>query len=66
MSDLFTAQVVSCQWHFKECAHRQLPYIDVNYHTTFMHYVDMICKVQTYAQFKLYSDGLEHISKENK
>ena len=29
-SDAFMSQVVSCQWHFMECAWRQLPYIDVN------------------------------------
>ena len=59
--DAFMSQVVSCQWHFMECARRQLPYIDVNDKTTFMHYIRMICKAQTYAKYKLYSDGLEHI-----
>ena len=42
--DAFMSQVVSCQWHFMECAQRQLPYIDVNDKTTFMHYIRMICK----------------------
>ena len=64
--DAFMSRVVSCQWHFMECAQRQLPYIDVNDKTTFMHYVRMICKGQTYAKYKLYSDGLEHICRKNK
>ena len=45
--DAFMSWIVSCQWHFMECAWRQLPYIDVNDKTTFMHYVRMICKAQT-------------------
>ena len=64
--DAFMSRVVSCQWHFMECAQRQLPYIDVNDKTTFMHYVRMICKVQTFAKYNLYSDGLEHICRKNK
>ena len=51
---------------FKECAQRQLPYIDVNDQTTFMHYVNMICKAQTYAEYKLYANELEHICRKNK
>ena len=49
-----------------EFAWRQLPYIDVNDKTTFMHYVRMICKAQTFAKYKLYSDRLEHICRKNK
>ena len=64
--DAFMSRVVSCQWHFMECAQRQLPYIGVNDKTTFMHYIRMICKAQTYAEYKLYSDGLEHICRKNK
>ena len=65
--DAFMSRVVSCQWHFMECAWRQLLYqyisiyINVNDKTTFMHYIRMICKAQTYTEYKLYSDGLEHI-----
>ena len=65
-NDAFMSRVVSCQWHFMECAWRQLPYINVNDKTTFMHYVRMICKAQTYAEYKFYSDGLEHICRKNK
>ena len=64
--DAFMSWVVSCEWHFMECAWRQLPYINVNDKTTFMHYVRMICKAQTFAEYKLYSDGLEHICRKNK
>ena len=64
--DAFMSRVVSCQWHFMECAQRQLPYIDVNDKTTFIHYVRMICKAQTFAEYKLYLDGLEHICRKNK
>ena len=64
--DAFMSWVVSCQWHFMECAWRQLPHIYVNDKTTFMHYVRMICKAQTFTEYKLYSDGLEHICRKNK
>ena len=40
----FMSRVVSYQWHFMECAQRQLPYIDVNDKRIFRHYVRMICK----------------------
>ena len=62
----FMSWVVSCQWHFIECAWRQLPYIDQNEKTTYMHYVRMICKAQTWAEYKLYSEGLENICRKNK
>ena len=64
--DAFMSRVVSCQWHFMECARKQLPYIDVNDKTSFMHYIRMICKAQTFAEYKLYSDGLENICRKNK
>ena len=60
------SRVVSCQWHFMECARRQLPYIDVNDKTSLMHYIRMICKAQTFAEYKLYSHGLENICRKNK
>ena len=49
-SDAFMSWIVSCQWHFMECVRRQLPHINVNDKTTFMHYVRIICKGQTFAK----------------
>ena len=42
-----------------------VPHINFN-DKTFMHYVRMICKGQTFAEYKLYSDALEHICRKNK
>ena len=35
-------QIVSCQWHFKQCAHRQLPNIRADDQACFMFYVNRI------------------------
>ena len=64
--DEFMHQVVSCQWHFKQCAKRQLNKIDPNDRATFWHLVCKICTAQMYAEYKKYSDGLEHICRKNK
>ena len=37
--DEFMERVVSCQFHFKQCARRQLKNIDENDQATFMHLV---------------------------
>ena len=63
--DAFMVRVVSCQWHFKQYAKRQLKNIDVNDRATFWHLVGKICTVQTFAEYKKYSDALEHICKKN-
>ena len=63
--DAFMVRVVSCQWHFKECAKRQLKNINVNDQATFWHLVGKICTAQTFAEYKKYSDALEHICKKN-
>ena len=63
--DAFMVRVVSCQWHFKECAKRQLKNINVNDRATFWHLVGKICTAQTFAKYKKYSDALEHICKKN-
>ena len=58
-------RVVSCQWHFKECAKRQLKNINVNDQATFLHLVGKICTAQTFVEYKKYLDALEHICKKN-
>ena len=63
--DEFMERVVTCQFHFKQCARRQLKNIDENDHSTFMHLVTKICSAQTVAEYKKYSDGLEHICVKN-
>ena len=63
--DAFMVRVVSCQWHFKECTKRQLKNINVNDRATFWHLVGKICTAQTFAEYKKYSDALEHICKKN-
>ena len=63
--DEFMHRVVSCQWHFKQCTKRQLNKIDPNDQATFWQLVCKICTAQTYAEYKDYSDGLEHICKKN-
>ena len=63
--DAFMVRVVSCQWHFKECAKRQLKNINVNDQATFWHLVGKICTAQTFVEYKKYLDALEHICKKN-
>ena len=64
--DEFMERVVSCQFHFKQCARRQLKNIDENDQATFMHLVTKICLAQTVAEYKKYADALEHICVKNK
>ena len=40
---VFLARVVTCQWHFKQCAHRQLADVHVMERETFKKYVNKIC-----------------------
>ena len=61
--DAFMVRVVSCQW--QECAKRQVKNINVNDGATFWHLVGKICTAQTFAEYKKYSDALEHICKKN-
>ena len=64
--DKFMERVVSCQFHFKQCARRQLKNIDENDQATFMHLVMKICLAQTVVEYKKYADALEHICVKNK
>ena len=64
--DEFMERVVSCQFHFKQCARRQLKNIDENDQATFMHLVTKICLAQTVVEYKKYADALEHICVKNK
>ena len=57
---------MSCQWHFKQCARRQLPNIRTDDQASFMFYVNRICTASTVAEYKLYASGLEEICKRNK
>ena len=59
-------RIVSCQWHFKQCAHRQLPNIRADDQASFMFYVNRICTASTVAEYKLYASGLEEICRRNK
>ena len=59
-------RIVSFQWHFKQCAHRQLPNIRTDDQASFMFYVNRICTASTVAEYKLYASGLEEICKRNK
>ena len=59
-------RIVSCQWHFKQCAHRQLPSIRADDQASFMFYVNRICTASTVAEYKLYASGLEEICRRKK
>ena len=48
----FMKKVVTCQFHFKQCARQQLKNIDENDKATFMHLVNKICLAQTVAEYK--------------
>ena len=59
-------RIVSCQWHFTQCARRQLPNIRADDQASFVFYVNRICTTSTVAEYKLYASGLKEICKRNK
>ena len=48
----FLTRVVTCQWHFKQCALRQLPEVHVMERETFKEYVNQICYSYTVTDYK--------------
>ena len=62
----YLKRIVTCQWHFKQCAHRQLNKINPNNQASFMFHVNKICTASTLAEYKFYAAGFEEICKRNK
>ena len=61
----FLTRVVTCQWHIKQCALRQVPEVHVMKRETFKEYVSQICYCYTIADYKRISSVLETLATRN-
>ena len=61
----FLTRVVTCQWHFKQCALRQVPEVHVMERETFKEYVNQICYCYTVTDYKRISTALENLATRN-
>ena len=48
----FLVRVVTCHWHFKQCAMRQLHGVHVMERETFKEYLNKLCYCYTVADYK--------------
>ena len=62
----FVNHIATCQWHFHQCAWRQLRHIDEGDQKTFVEMVYKICQAMTVHEYKLASQCLEEICHRNK
>ena len=62
----FLNRIATCQWHFHQCAWRQLRHIDEGDRKTFVEMVYKICQAMTVHEYKLASRCLEEICHRNK
>lgn len=58
-------KTVTCQWHFRECAKRQVKDIRKDDRETFKEMVSKICYTSTATQYKRVSNTLEKICERN-
>lgn len=61
----FAKRVMGCQWHFKQCAWRQLKHIDESDRETFKKAVHGLCYAPCEAEYKKYAASLEAICRRN-
>ena len=61
----FLVRVVTCQWHFKQCAMRQLHDVHVMERETFKEYVNKLCYCYTVADYKRIRAALENLATRN-
>ena len=62
----FVDRIATCQWHFKQCAWRQLQHIDDGDRNTFIEMVHKICSAMTVHEYRLAARCLEEICRRNK
>ena len=58
-------KVVTCQWHFKSCARRQLPGIDKDEQKSFEDLISKLCECYTKSEYDWISGALEDICDRN-
>ena len=54
-------RVVTCQWHFKSCARRQLPGIDKDEQKSFEGLIAKLCECYTKGEYDHISSALRHL-----
>ena len=62
----FVERIATCQWHFKQCAWKQLIHIDDGDRNTFVEMVHKICSAMTVHEYRLAARSLEEICRRNK
>ena len=58
-------RVVTCQWHFKSCARRQLPGIDKDEQKSFEDLIAKLCECYTKGEYEQISGALQDICDQN-
>ena len=58
-------RVVTCQWHFKSCARRQLPGIDKDEQKSFEGFIAKLCECYTKGEYDHISSALKDICDRN-
>ena len=66
MGDDYPGQIVTCQWHFKQCAWRQLGSICEEDKPAFVQAVHRLCGVTTMHDYQKYLTVIEDICRRNK
>ena len=55
----FVERIATCQWHFKQCAWKQLIHIDDGDRNTFVEMVHKICSAMTVHEYRLAARSLK-------
>ena len=66
MGEDYPGKIVTCQWHFKQCAWRQLSKIREEDKPAFVEAVHRLCGVTTMHDYQKYSSIIEHICRRNR
>ena len=61
----FLERIATCQWHFEECACRQLKNVKQHQWKSYMKWVKKILGAHTVDEYKKYSKALEDICRDN-
>ena len=66
MGEDYPGKIVTCQWHFKQCAWRQLSKIREEDKPAFVEAIHRICGVTTMHDYQKYATIIEQICRRNK
>ena len=66
MGSEYLGKIVTCQWHFQQCAWRQLSKIQEEDKAAFVDVIKWICTAMTIHEYKKYAKVVEEICRRNK